>query len=156
MRRARTRNLVLLCGTISALATGVIPLPIANCQLIPVGCSSYEPALTQLSGKLVRKVFPGPPSYESVQKGDEAEVVWLVKLDSPLCVKADIVQPDLNPEHKNVRLVQLVLDGALLDRAKSLRGKYVVASGSLFGAHTGHHRTPLLLRATYLDLPRWK
>ena len=51
---------------------------------------------------------------------------------------------------------ELVLDREHAERALGLRGKRIVATGTLLGAHTGHHHTAVLLTVTYLDLPRWK
>ena len=83
-------------------------------------------------------------------------LILLLKLESPNCVDEDKAQPDLNPSRKNVRKVQLVLNKEHDERANALRGKRVVATGTLFGAHTGHHHTSVLLTVTYLDLPHWK
>jgi len=125
-------------------------------QLELAGCRSYEPAAVTLHGRLVREIFAGRPSYRDTRKGDEAEIVWLVTLDSPICMNQGQAAPDLNPSQKNVRKVQLVLNKEDGERAKALLGKRVVATGSLFGAHTGQHHTPVLLTVTYLDLSRWK
>jgi len=125
-------------------------------QLELAGCRSYEPATVGLHGKLVRETFAGPPNYDDIRKGDKAETVWLVTLDSPICINQDEAEPDRNPSQKNVRKVELVLNKEDGERAKALLGKRVVATGSLFGAHTGHHHTPILLTVTYLDLPHWK
>jgi hypothetical protein len=133
-------------------------LLLASCvaQLEPVGCKGYEPALVSLHGTLSRRTVAGAPNYEDIHKGDTAEALWLVKLDSAICVAADKAEPDLNPSQKNVREVQLVLNDEQIERASGFLGKRVVATGTLFGAHTAHHRTPVLLTVTYLDLPHWK
>jgi uncharacterized protein DUF4431 len=104
----------------------------------------------------VRKTFAGPPNHRDVYKGDEPETVCLLKLESPICTDEDKLQPELNPSQRNVRKVQLVLNKEHSERANVLLGKRVVASGSLFGAHTAHHHTSVLLTVTYLDLPHWK
>ena len=132
-------------------------LPLVSlAQMQVTGCKSYEPAVVELDGRLVRKTFAGPPNYQDVHKGDEPETVWLLKLDSPICVDQDTKQPDLNPAQQKVRSVQLVLNKEDSERAKSLSGKRVQVAGTLFAAHTGHHHTSVLLTITYLDLPRWK
>jgi uncharacterized protein DUF4431 len=135
----------------------IVLLPaLAVAQLEIVGCKAYEPALVSLHGTLVRETLAGPPNYRDIHKGDDPETIWLLKLEPPICVDEDKAQPDLNPSQRNVRKVQLVLDKEHGERANGLRGKRVVATGTLFGAHTGHHHTPVLLTVTYLDLPRWK
>ena len=141
----RTAVLLLLFSSFGCLA-----------QLEPSGCRSYEPAVVALHGTLVRKTFAGPPNYEDIRKGDAAETYWLLNLDSPICVDEDKTDPDLNPAQKNIRRVQLVLDPKAYEQFKALLGKRVVATGSLFGAHTGHHHTPVLLTVTSLEQPHWK
>jgi hypothetical protein len=97
------------------------------------------------------KPSPGRPNYEDIHKGDKPETFWLLKLDSPICVAQD-----LNPRQKDLREVELILNNDQVARVNLLLGKRVVATGTLFGAHTGHHHTPVYLVATYLDLPHWK
>jgi hypothetical protein len=108
-------------------------------------CLSYEPAVVTLRGTLVRKTFPGPPNYEDIRKGDRAEVFWLLDLDSPICVNEGKSEPGLNPEAKNIRRVQLVVEAETYKRYKGLVGKKVIATGTLFEGFNGHHHTPVLL-----------
>ena len=138
-------------------ALWVVVLPVlCVAQLEPAACRSYEPAPVALHGTLSRRTFAGPPNYRDIRKGDRAETYWLLNLDSPICVNQDKVEPDLNPGQKNVRRVQLVLNLGEYKRFKMLMGKRVVATGSLFGAHTAHHHTPVLLIVTSLEQPHWK
>jgi hypothetical protein len=108
-------------------------------------CLSYEPAVTTLHGTLIRKTFPGPPNYEDIHQGDEAETYWIFSLDSPICVDQNKSEPDLNPAKKDVRQVELVLQPEMYRRYRALLTRRVVATGTLFGAHTSHHHTPVLL-----------
>ena len=114
-------------------------------QVGAAACLSYEPAEVTLRGILVRKTFPGPPNYEDIRKGDQPETYWLLTLDSAICVDQDKSEPELNPAKKDVRQVQLVLQPEMYRRFKSLLNRKTVATGTLFGAHTGHHHTPVLL-----------
>ena len=125
-------------------------------QLEPAGCRSYEPAVVTLHGSLIRKTFPGPPNYSDIHKGDRAETYFLLNLDSPICLDVDKSAPDLRPNQKNVRTVQLILEEGTYERFKPLLGKEVVARGSLFAAHTGHHHTPVLLTVSNLEQAHWK
>ena len=140
------------------LAFLLIFLPVLSvAQLEIAGCKSYEPALASLHGTLLRRNFAGPPNYQNIYKGDKAETFWLLKLESSICVARDRANPDLNPSQKNVREVQLVINNkGDNEKANALLGKRVVATGTLFGAHTGHHHTPVLLTVTYLDVSHWK
>ena len=73
------------------------------------------------------------------------QVSWLLTLAKPVCVNQDKVQPDLNPAHKKIRTIQLVVPVEFYKKYKDLLGQQVVVTGTLFGAHTDHHRTPVLL-----------
>lgn len=108
-------------------------------------CLSYEPSVVRLTGTLVRKTFPGPPNYADIHRGDKAEVYWSLILSRPVCVDQDNTQPDLNPAHKDIRELQLVIPAEFYTKYKSLVGQHVSISGTLFGEHTIHHRTSVLL-----------
>lgn len=108
-------------------------------------------ASVSLHGTLRRKTFPGPPNYEDFQKGDTPETFWLLKLNSPICVAQDKAEPDLNPSQKDVQEIELVLNNEQRRRSNVLPDKSVVVTGTLFGAYTGHHHTPVLLTVTSLD-----
>jgi hypothetical protein len=113
-------------------------------------CLSYEPAVVQLTGTLIHKVYPGPPDYKDLRRGDAPEVLWLLNLAMPICVDQDKEQPDLNASHKKIRTIQLVLPVEFYSKYKDLLGKQIIVTGKLFGAHTIHHRTPVLLTVSSL------
>jgi hypothetical protein len=117
-------------------------------------CLPYEPAVVTLRGTLVRKTYPGPPNYRSVSKGDRPERSLLLDVPQPLCVKQDPVEPDLNPARTGIREVQLVLQRDQYKRSIALVGKKVAATGTLFGRHTGHHHTPVLLTVRSVQVLR--
>lgn len=105
-------------------------------------CLNYEPAPVTLAGLLARKRAPGPPNYESVAKGDQSELIWILHLDQPACVSAGTEWP----EESNVIDVQLAFpETRQYSLYRSLVGKRVTAVGTLFHEHTGHHRTKVLL-----------
>jgi hypothetical protein len=114
-------------------------------------CLSYEPAEAKLTGTLVRKTYPGPPNYESVKRGDRPETYWVIRLDNPVCVNAGTVDADLNPAQSTIRIVQLVVTSEIYKRRRTLVRKHVVASGRLFGKHTSHHHTSVLLTVKGLE-----
>ena len=120
-------------------------------------CLSYDPSAVRITGVLVRETFPGPPGYESVRRGDQPETYWFLNVSPPLCLNEDKTEPDLNPALKDIRRIQLVfLDQTLYMKYKGLVGKRTVATGTLFGAHTGHHHAPVLLTVAGLELPHGK
>ena len=116
-------------------------------------CLSYVPSVVTLSGTLVRKTFPGPPNYESVKKGDKPETSWFLDLPESVCVNESKTEPDLNPKQSGIHEIQLVLKPEQYQQHKGLVGRKVLATGTLFGEHTGHHHTPVLLTVHTLDEP---
>lgn len=108
------------------------------------GCLSYESTVVKLEGTLIRKTFPGPPNYESVRRGDKPEIFWLLALLHPVCIEPG-EDSDLDPAQKDIRTIQLVVSPDVYKTQRNLVGKRVMVSGTLFGAHNTHHRTPALL-----------
>lgn len=122
---------------------------VALCSL-PAGassrgdCLSYETDGVTLLGTVVRKTFPGPPNFESVEKGDAPEEAWILHLSKPICVDAD-PENEMDVAERDVTDVQLALDGDLFSKIETLKGGRVLLTGTLFHAHTGHHRTSVLM-----------
>ena len=104
-------------------------------------CVSYEPDAVVLKGTIRQHTFAGPPNYESVAKGDQAERVWVLHLAEPICVSASA---DWEQE-TGVSDLQLVFANGRRQYGKSLLGRNVAVNGTLFRAHTGHHHTKVLL-----------
>lgn len=108
-------------------------------------CLSYEPAIVRLTGAIVERTFPGPPNYESIKKGDAPEMALILELNRPVCVKGD-PDDEVNSEtEKNVKSMHLVIHDGKYTYYRRLLSKQVVANGTLFHAHTGHHRTKVLM-----------
>lgn len=114
---------------------------------VPQGCLSYDPATVTLRGRLSRKIFAGPPNYESVKKGDAPETYWILHLTRPICVSGE------EPE-KNVSDIQLFLSEEQYAQHKDLLGKRVVVNGKLWHASTGHHHTSVLLNVAGIKIAR--
>ena len=111
-------------------------------------CLKYEQTSVSLAGRLASKTLPGPPNYVSIARGDVPEIIYILHLDTPVCVLGNPSSRLNAKSHAGIKEIQLVTPGA---KARSLVGKRVNASGTLFGPHSGHHRTPVLLRVTRLD-----
>jgi len=52
-------------------------------SLLFAECMNYEPDAVSLTGKIIRKTFPGRPNYESIKAGDEPETYWILISDKP-------------------------------------------------------------------------
>ena len=107
------------------------------------GCLNYEPAEIALEGTISRRTF--------LNASDQKEVVWILRLAKPVCVNAD-EGSNFNVERSRVTDVQLVLEADMFAKYRGLLGKRVRAMGTLFGEHTNHHFTPVLLDVTAVKL----
>ena len=113
-------------------------------------CFRFEPAVSTISGTLVRKTFPGPPNYEDIKTGDRPETGWYVSLARPVCVTGTPGDEIDGQDEGGVDLVQLVLTHDEYKTHSGLVGKKVTVTGTFFRWHTGHHHTPVLLTVARL------
>jgi hypothetical protein len=82
-------------------------------------------------GTLNYRIYPGPPNYEDVRKGDTPEPTYVLKLDDPICasgdefvdqnVKFDRINIPLNPAKPVRRYGET--SGALLGNESLLQGR---------------------------------
>lgn len=93
------------------------------------------------AGALARPVFPGPPGYEDVRRGDTPEPTYILKLDKPFCVIGD----DFVGDGQIVDRIHLV-DNETTPQLKGLVGREINVNGAdPYGGLTGHHRAPLVM-----------
>ena len=118
-------------------------------------CVKYEPSVVTLTGRLSSHLFPGPPNYESIKRGDQKERVIILTIAAPVCV--DGGSDAINEPENNIRDLQLVIrkpaDWKTVERRL---GKRVTVVGTLFHAHTGHHRTKVLVDVTDIRSGTWQ
>jgi hypothetical protein len=127
---------------LSLLALGS-PLP----YRVAEPCLHYGPTEVTLDGDLIRRIYPGPPNYESVTAGDSAETALIVTLSSPVCVTVDsaIGGPDDEPE-AGIEEIQLAIGAdSVWEQLKRVPGSRMRVTGTLFHAISGHHHTRILL-----------
>jgi hypothetical protein len=135
-----------LLATISVLSLGTAPA----INFAQATCLHYGGRIF-ISGVLTRQVFPGPPGYESITRGDTPEIHYVLKVRPSTCVLGDSSDPD-EPAIENATDVQLMLTGR--DQYILLEhwiDKPIRLSGTLMAAHTGHHHTPVLLNDVQLE-----
>jgi hypothetical protein len=107
-------------------------------------CLSYEPAQVTLKGTLVRKILPGPPEFESVEKGDRPETYWILKLSKPVCVNEDPNDEINFEDSRDVRRMHLVINTEDYSRYGHFMSKEVVVTGILFHKYSGYDHTRVL------------
>jgi len=117
-------------------------------------CLSYGPAVVKLTGTITPKTFPGKPNFESLEKGDEPENVWILALAAPSCTNEQKNGNDTIGAEADVRELQLSLgDQQMYDRYRPLLGRMVNVTGSLDHAipEDGHHHTLVMLSVASIE-----
>ena len=76
-------------------------------------------------GTLTRVVFPGPPNFEDVARGDKPESYFVLRLQQPACVNGN----GHEPARQDILAIQLVLIGQQFSQFRPLLGKRVRLSG---------------------------
>jgi len=108
----------------------------------------YDPVIVKLKGTIKNLTFPGPPNYENINTGDDAEKCPYLILDQPIDVttKQSLSenQKFSYADEKNIQLIQLAVG---TDSVWPLMkdGKHVNVEGELYEAFTGHHHTRVLM-----------
>ena len=98
-------------------------------------------------GTLNYRIYPGPPNYEDVRKGDTPEPTYILKLEEPICATGD----EFVDQNVKFDRIQIFPESGKAGQAlwRDLRGligqRVVVAGTGAFGSHTGHHHAPLML-----------
>lgn len=116
----------------------LLPLLLAASSAANAQCLPGQPAVVRLTGVLERVTFPGPPNYESVQDGDEAETYFVLRLPAQVCVRDD------DQGVVSAARLQLLLEPGQYDLFRLQLGKRITLPGELWPAETGHHHTPLM------------
>ena len=91
--------------------------------------AQFEERPLSACGIVSLEVFPGPPNYKSIKNGDSREKAWILTT-------------------ANAERFHLVILDDKNEKFETLRrclGKMVRVKGVSWEAHTGHHRTPLLI-----------
>lgn len=119
---------------LASICTGVQAVP---CQSARTG----EEVV--LSGFVARKLYPGPPLYES---GSKMETVKVLRLKMPICALPDLPLSQKTTHFEQVQLSFSTINQSVLNRMRV--GSCLSVKGFLFAAESGHHHTPLVLDVT--------
>ena len=151
-------------ATTTASTTLADAPPARDSGQAPGVCLAYdlsgEKQDVQLKGTLESRIFPGRPNYENVAAGDAADNVWVLNLDSPICVAAGPPDPDMGgahypPPENGVGTMQVWFKhfDTFDEDYRGLLGQKVIATGSLGHAVHGSDHTPVLLHVTAINGP---
>ena len=106
-------------------------------------CLRYEPATVRVAGTLSRHTYYGEPGFGEDPKHDHKETGFYLDLATPICMAPGGDYIDV--AKTGIRRIQLVLDSAGYATLRPFLGKRITLRGTMFGAITGHHFTPVLL-----------
>ncbi|TND07693.1 MAG: hypothetical protein FD123_3012 [Bacteroidetes bacterium] len=104
----------------------------------------FEPDTSVIEGIIETEMHWGPPGYGEDTLNDMREEMLVISLDK----KIDVLAPEkggdsFNETVKGIDRVQLA---NMTDKSlEKYAGKKVRLTGCFFGAHTGHHHTPVLM-----------
>jgi hypothetical protein len=119
-------------------------------SLHAAACIEYEPTHVFLRGELLRKTFPGPPGFESVAAGDQAQTGFYLRLLTPVCMRDGAKDSDNGPR-TDVQLIQLLLDKAGYVRLGKKVGTTITVKGTLSAPWNGNHHGDLLMEVDPLE-----
>lgn len=106
--------------------------------------ASRPNAIVTLAGKLTVRTFAGPPNYESIAGGDLEERAFILELPRLICfTDGEFADGDERFDRVHV----YATDQDVIDALKAAVGREILVEGRAMGAHTGHHRAPMVLRA---------
>lgn len=87
-----------------------------------------------MQGKLILRLFAGPPEYTSIEEGDEPDYSWLLLID------------------ETREELALCLNDDAREFCNKHAGTQISVNGMLFPAHTAHHPTPCLIHVKNISL----
>jgi hypothetical protein len=104
----------------------------------------YEPAVSELSGKLIKGKFQHP--------NGEWVNYWFLRLNSPVEIKADNEENSFNESESGIKEIQLYsFDKKLINQLNNNRNKNVKVKGTIFHSHTAWHVRPLVMEVQQLE-----
>jgi hypothetical protein len=111
----------------------------------------FEPAVVELTGKLVEKIFYGPPGYGENPKTDSKEHAAILLLSKPIKVVAEKGDA-FNETRDNAKEVQIINIKRI--PLSIYFQKKVKVTGKLSSSITGHHHTDVLIEVDEIQLQK--
>lgn len=109
-------------------------------QVVNADCPAEDESIA-LKGKLMEKVYAGPPNYESIETGDEALNYSILELDEPISCTVDNEELTVSDVQTIASTKSQVSNAEL----SGMVGKNIVVTGKAMYAQTGRHATPILV-----------
>lgn len=115
-------------------------------------CLEYEVDV-ELTGTLKEEIFPGPPEWESVERGDKPLRYWILHLDKPICLNPWKPGDLIDIAEKNIDRVQIQPGGVknLYINYQQYLNKRVKVKGSLSHQAVGVDVTTVVMLALKIE-----
>ena len=120
---------------LSLMLTGCADRSYHNKSKSDVSCYSYREKVF-LKGKFIQKRIP--------EVAEKKGHYWMIILKEPICTEISAQEVVYEP-FTGEKEIQIALRE--YHTHKNLLNKEVTVTGTLFGAHTGHHYTKILINA---------
>ena len=106
------------------------------CMTIPLSATCFsacvkEGGVLEVKGRISRAVFPSPPNYEDITRGDAAEPVAILTLVKPICLER--ISPEGGAPYivGPFRKLQLGFTNPSLSRFRSSESQLVLVRGAV-------------------------
>ncbi len=103
----------------------------------------------ELVGTISRETFPGPPNYESIEKGDKPETYWIFTSQEKFSCAKKFNYGDGDEDFHGIdgafNRFQLAMNEDLYKAKKPFLYEDVRIKGKVFAALNGHHHTKMLI-----------
>ena len=109
-------------------------------------------APVSFEGRLERRIFAGPPNYDSIRRGDRPEPAYILTLDRRICIDDGGQFAELNNRFNTIQLFSG--NRRLNARLRAGVGHRVRITGDGFAAQTGHHHASLVVDLRSLAVVR--
>lgn len=110
-----------------------------------------EGQLVRLRGKVWREMFPGPPNYESIDNGDQAQPYWILNTESPIEILGKSLEDEKPYSAGSSARFQLMLDPSFYSNRAHTVFSDAWVEGTVMIGHTGHHKTKALINVQKLE-----
>jgi hypothetical protein len=132
-----------------ATACALVVLGALSYTVATATCLHYDGDPVVLKGVVISRTSYGPPGFGEDPVHDDHETQALLRLDAPLCVDATAAGAE-TPYDRAENQVEITLVPMPHQSLKSYVGRRVTVTGTLFGAHTGHHHTDVLMEIRHI------
>jgi len=110
-----------------------------------------EGQLVRLRGMVWREMFPGPPNYESIDDGDQAQPYWILNTNRKIEIFGKSMENGKPYSAGSSSRFQLMLEPSFYSNREYTVFSDVWVEGTVMIGHAGHHKTKALIDVQKLE-----